>query len=1278
MAEVSRIIIKTSTATDTPGSGVLNRGELAYSYQSNRLFIGDENSDSNYVIGGTSIFESFNDIVDESGVTQAGIVFANNVIIAGPNKDLDELDIKKLKLDGEVLLASANNLNVFSNVDGIIIANTLPNVSHTKLVSAQAIKEYVDIKTDIISDFINGTPAPAQLLIGNEQSKFEYVDVTGAVEFFANGYSTLRESSITNSMMEDAFVQIGLQKVELGKAIVPNLNLDTSGILKVNRGGTGKSSHPENQLLIGNNISEFTSSENLIFDSANQIFTVNATASINEIIANDVTVNGYLLLNGDTNISSNTVGFSGNTQVIIEGDTIISGNTFNITNTTNVIIEGDTNYYSNTVTFSNTTNINIEGDTNYYSNTVTFSNTTSLSVSGNTIVSGDTFNISQNTVFNIEGDTNLYGNTVISADVFNISNNTTVEIEGDTNLYGNTVISGDTFNISQNTVFAVDGDTYLNSDVYISNNSTTVIEGPLISNNTSTFNGDVIFNSSPSFEEDVFFQKNITVEKDAYIIGDLFVSGNTVSVEAQRVLVEDNILVLGANNTTDFVDLGFVGQYDGNNYAGIIRSALEDKFYVVEDYFPEPGDTLYNFNENTMLGILRGIFEADRIEIASGNANNITISNSALNNVTLINSTAPSLNIGNLIANNITVTDLLADTISVEYIDIESGTANGLIITHSTLNNATLNNPTIPNAYIPTLTSNNITSDVINVGSLYPERIFADSVKIYDELIVYSPSVSRYYGSVDFYSDVDFTNATVNLNNSTLSLNNTTVQGLKLGTLDDVNDTSTANQVLTADGTGSFYFATPVSELKLLTDVDPTATANQVLTADGTGNYYFTEASDPIAVRITNTSNAILSTITNVNDFRFDSDSGFDVVDLGAGAVKIQMNSTFKTLKVDGEQDLVAFGLDTLELVAGPGIVINTDPTGSPYKTLTFSSPSALSELTDVDSSNSVQNEILTAYGNGVFYFSDSANLASVTTQNLIVTNSTLENITANNITANTYSGIYLDMLENVNSTATANQVLIADGTGNFYFNTVESILSNSGLNISNNTFNINSNTEFIVSGNTIVGGDTFNIGGSTTVNIDGDTNISGNTNISGDNFTINSSTELVVDGTSTFNNTAVFNNGIIASDVTVNNDLNVANSIFVDGDLFVGGNTVSLNAQTLLVEDNIVVFGANNAADITDLGFATKYNNGASDLYAGIFRDATDGKFYLFNEFNINPPVTTMSGFTPANMTATLYGNFEANNLIASSGSLENMIANNITMTYSTIENSVIDCGTF
>ena len=164
----------------------------------------------------------------------------------------------------------------------------------------------------------------------------------------------------------------------------------------------------------------------------------------------------------------------------------------------------------------------------------------------------------------------------------------------------------------------------------------------------------------------------------------------------------------------------------------------------------------------------------------------------------------------------------------------------------------------------------------------------------------------------------------------------------ELKELTDVNSTATANQVLTADGTGSFFFADAATELKELTDVNSTATANQVLTADGTGSFFFAAASDPITVQKTNTTNAILSTVTNVNDFRFDEDSGFDIVDLGSGAVKIQMNSTFKTWKVDGQDDLVATGLDTIELVAGDGITLTTNANGSPYKTITFTGPNVI------------------------------------------------------------------------------------------------------------------------------------------------------------------------------------------------------------------------------------------------------------------------------------------------------------------------------------------------
>lgn len=85
------------------------------------------------------------------------------------------------------------------------------------------------------------------------------------------------------------------------------------------------------------------------------------------------------------------------------------------------------------------------------------------------------------------------------------------------------------------------------------------------------------------------------------------------------------------------------------------------------------------------------------------------------------------------------------------------------------------------------------------------------------------------------------------------------------------------------------------------------------------------------------TGSTLTNTVTSVTAFRFDTDSGFDVSELSPGTVKIGMNSTFKTWKVDGQSDLVATGLDTIEFVDGNGINITTNPSALPYKQITFS-----------------------------------------------------------------------------------------------------------------------------------------------------------------------------------------------------------------------------------------------------------------------------------------------------------------------------------------------------
>jgi hypothetical protein len=76
-------------------------------------------------------------------------------------------------------------------------------------------------------------------------------------------------------------------------------------------------------------------------------------------------------------------------------------------------------------------------------------------------------------------------------------------------------------------------------------------------------------------------------------------------------------------------------------------------------------------------------------------------------------------------------------------------------------------------------------------------------------------------------------------------------------------------------------------------------------------------------------------TVPNVNTLQFDYNGGFALTDLGNGVVRVTIESTFKTWKVAGQLDLVAEAVDTVEFVAGHGIVITTDPSSTP-KSITF------------------------------------------------------------------------------------------------------------------------------------------------------------------------------------------------------------------------------------------------------------------------------------------------------------------------------------------------------
>jgi len=86
-----------------------------------------------------------------------------------------------------------------------------------------------------------------------------------------------------------------------------------------------------------------------------------------------------------------------------------------------------------------------------------------------------------------------------------------------------------------------------------------------------------------------------------------------------------------------------------------------------------------------------------------------------------------------------------------------------------------------------------------------------------------------------------------------------------------------------------------------------------------------------------NTDNSYSNIVSNVSALRFDTDAGFDVTDLSNGEVKIGMNSTFKYWDVDGQETLVAEGIDRIHLIAGENITLTTEGYTGSTKALTIS-----------------------------------------------------------------------------------------------------------------------------------------------------------------------------------------------------------------------------------------------------------------------------------------------------------------------------------------------------
>lgn len=106
-----------------------------------------------------------------------------------------------------------------------------------------------------------------------------------------------------------------------------------------------------------------------------------------------------------------------------------------------------------------------------------------------------------------------------------------------------------------------------------------------------------------------------------------------------------------------------------------------------------------------------------------------------------------------------------------------------------------------------------------------------------------------------------------------------------------------------------------------------------------------------------------------------------------------------------------------------------------------------------------------------------------------------------------------------------------------------------------------------------------------------------------------------------------------IASD----GDISIANNLYVNGSL------TSVSTDNIVIKDPLMFLASGNSANISDIGFFGQYNDGANNEYAGLFRDATDGKFRLFDSLESKPDTSVDTGGTGYSV-STLVANLEGN----------------------------------
>ena len=127
-------------------------------------------------------------------------------------------------------------------------------------------------------------------------------------------------------------------------------------------------------------------------------------------------------------------------------------------------------------------------------------------------------------------------------------------------------------------------------------------------------------------------------------------------------------------------------------------------------------------------------------------------------------------------------------------------------------------------------------------------------------------------------------------------------------------------------------------------------------------------------------------------------------------------------------------------------------------------------------------------------------------------------------------------------------------------------------------------------------------------------------------------------------------------SDLQIGGNTTIDGNATVSGNLTVNGTSLTVNATTTSVEDNMLeLANANTSSDTLDIGIYGNYDDGLSDggatEYTGLFRDASDSTWKLFDGLEVAPTTTVNTSGTGYSLADLTVGDLTATTLTATNG---------------------------